>query len=416
VRDTVGNLYGVTSASIGYFNNGYGTVFRISPSGQVVPLHTFSGQADGAQPQTLIFGSDGNFYGTTANGGPNGAGTIFQLTPSGTLTTLHAFAFPDYSDFAGGVPAGLTQGSDGNLYGTTMLGGVNGGGTIFKLTGDGTLTTLYSFSGSPNGCMPNFLIQGKDGDFYGTTLDCGLSFAGTFFKITPSGQETALYSFEGVPFRPSVQFGILQPPASLLETTEGHFLVTTPGGGDANLGAVLELDVSSAPPAPELRMTAVPTTIYLGDSSELYWSSIGTNSCAAHGAWRGTKSTTDSQSVKPAAVGSYSYYLTCKTAGRLLHASTTVTVNAPPPPAIIFGANGTYPLTVTQGTQVTLGWSTDYARRCEASGAWSGSQPIAGSFAVDTATPGTNTYTLTCRGAGGESSASVTVTVTVPSS
>ena len=88
-------------------------------------------------------GSDGNFYGTTFDGGANcnaGCGTVFKITPSGTLTTLHSF------DSADGLPcAGLIQATDGNFYGTTAAGGANDNGTVFKITPGGTLTTLYSF-------------------------------------------------------------------------------------------------------------------------------------------------------------------------------------------------------------------------------------------------------------------------------
>jgi uncharacterized repeat protein (TIGR03803 family) len=120
-----------------------------------------------------VQGSDGNFYGTTAHGGNLVAcdtlaypvpscGTVFKITPGGTLTTLHLFDSTD-----GGWPlSGVIQGTDGNFYGTTVLGGANGAGTLFKITPGGTLFTLYSFpniSGFPNG-----LLQATNGTFYGT--------------------------------------------------------------------------------------------------------------------------------------------------------------------------------------------------------------------------------------------------------
>ena len=108
-------------------------------------LHNFTGGADGSQPFAgLVEGSDTNFYGTTAGGGTFGTGTVFSITAAGTLTTLHSFG----SGIDGAIPkAGLVQGIDTNFYGTTAGGGLNGSGTVFKITSAGTLTTLHSFAG-----------------------------------------------------------------------------------------------------------------------------------------------------------------------------------------------------------------------------------------------------------------------------
>ena len=139
-------------------------------------------------------GSDGNFYGTTELGGVNGpdVGTVFKITPSGTLTT-YSFDFID-----GWHPlAALVQGSDGNFYGTTVDGGQYEFGNVFKITPSGTLTNLYSFAGS-DGVQPRAgLVQGSDGNFYGTTFDGGPYGVGTVFKMTPSGTLTTLYNFAG---------------------------------------------------------------------------------------------------------------------------------------------------------------------------------------------------------------------------
>jgi uncharacterized repeat protein (TIGR03803 family) len=152
-------------------------------------LHSFAG-SDGAQPYGgLIQGSDGNFYGTTTTGGPGqgGAGTVFKVDSAGTVTTLHTFAGSD-----GSVPQGeLTRGSDGNFYGTTSQGGASfnpvtfasGYGTIFKITPAGNLTTLHSFSGSDGSLPYGGPIQASDGSFYGTTEGGGLSYAGVAYRI-----------------------------------------------------------------------------------------------------------------------------------------------------------------------------------------------------------------------------------------
>ncbi len=110
---------------------------------KLTTLYSFAG-SDGLDPYAgLVQGSDGNFYGTTITGGANSEGTVFKITPGGTLTTLHSFA----AGSDGAAPeAGLVQGSDGNFYGTTYYGGVYNAGTVFEITPGGTLTTLHSFS------------------------------------------------------------------------------------------------------------------------------------------------------------------------------------------------------------------------------------------------------------------------------
>jgi len=142
-----GNFYSTTVVGGVY---GHGVVFKLTSSGALTTLHSFANGSDGANPYAgLIQGTDGNFYGTTAWGGaypPNFAGVVFKITPSGALTPLHSFTGAD-----GGVPyAGLIQGKDGNFYGTTPFGG-NNSGVVFKITPQGVLTDLYAFSAiNPN--------------------------------------------------------------------------------------------------------------------------------------------------------------------------------------------------------------------------------------------------------------------------
>ena len=118
----------------------------------------------------MIQGSDGNFYGTTGVGGANDAGTVFELTPQGVETVIYSFkAVPD-----GAFPVALVQANDGNFYGTTSNGGAHNLGSVFKLTPEGVETILYSFSGPPDGATPTGqLIQGSDGNFYGVTFQGG---------------------------------------------------------------------------------------------------------------------------------------------------------------------------------------------------------------------------------------------------
>jgi len=200
-------------------------------------LYSFTG-ADGYDPEAgLVLASDGNFYGTTNGGGTAGNGTVFKITPSGVLTTLHSFgSMTGVKNTDGADPwAGLVVGSDGNFYGTTYDGGAYGFGTVFKITPAGALTTLYSFTGGADGKWANCsLIQGIDGNFYGTTSLGGASSSqGTVFKITPSGVLTTLHAFTGA------DGGF--PDASLVQAIDGSFYGTTHDGGAADNGTVFKL-------------------------------------------------------------------------------------------------------------------------------------------------------------------------------
>src|SRR5208283_1359552 len=138
---------------------------------------------DGTNPSSTLVQFEGNFYGTTEFGGNNGegiiyeGGTVFKITPGGQLTTLYNFCSQSGCTDGDEPFAGLVQGTDGNFYGTTVSGGANGLGTIFKLTPSGALTTLYSFcsqSGCSDGENPYAgLVQASDGNFYGTTQNAG---------------------------------------------------------------------------------------------------------------------------------------------------------------------------------------------------------------------------------------------------
>jgi uncharacterized repeat protein (TIGR03803 family) len=135
--------------------------------------------------------NDQNFYGTTYAGGAYNAGTVFRLTPSGTLTTLYSFC-QQTACVDGFQPYGaLVQGTDGLLYGTTVYGGAHGQGSVFSIATSGeTFTTVYSFYCCSDGALPeSALVQGSNGDFYGTTS------YGTIFEITPQGTLTTLYKF-----------------------------------------------------------------------------------------------------------------------------------------------------------------------------------------------------------------------------
>jgi uncharacterized repeat protein (TIGR03803 family) len=227
-----GNFYGTTNFGGGLNGTlGFGTVFKITQTGDLKVLYDFCSQPnceDGEGPISgLLLATDGNFYGTTQRGGGViDDGTIFKITPGGVLTTLYSFG----STFgANGIsPNGLTQGADGNFYGTTS-GGALGYGTVFKLSlPDDVLTMLYAFCAQANctdGSYPNAaLIQASDGNLYGTTREGGTNALGTIFKVTPGGTLTTLYSFCA---QANCEDGAY-PQAPLIQM-DGNFYGTTNG-------------------------------------------------------------------------------------------------------------------------------------------------------------------------------------------
>jgi uncharacterized repeat protein (TIGR03803 family) len=232
VLGTDGNFYGATYGAGGAY--GRGTIFKISPSGTLKVLYSFCSPAihcdDSAYPNGITLGYDGNFYGTTNDSpiGPAGAGTVFKITPTGVLTTLWTFCSqPNCAD--GGNPATtVIQGTDGNFYGTTQEGGATFNGTVFKITPKGELTTLYSFTGGADGQSPQIpLVQAGNGSFYGTMAVAGANNGGTVFEITPAGTYSTVYSFCEQANCTDGSF----PTSGLIQATDGNLYGTTADGG-----------------------------------------------------------------------------------------------------------------------------------------------------------------------------------------
>jgi uncharacterized repeat protein (TIGR03803 family) len=237
VQGTKGKFYGTTgyggAAGATCTNQGgCGTIFSITTSGARQTLYSFCSQAnctDGGFPFAgLVQGTDVKFYGTTAGGGNDSdAGTVFSITANGALTTLYSFCTGGNPCKDGESPAaGLVQGTDGKFYGTTEKGGADYSGTVFSITADGKLNTLYSFCSQTNCADGEYpvavLVQGTDGNLYGTNDD-------TVFRITLSGKLTTVYRFcskSGFPCPDGEE-----PAAGLVEGSDGNFYGTTEYGG-----------------------------------------------------------------------------------------------------------------------------------------------------------------------------------------
>ncbi|HUO31834.1 MAG TPA: choice-of-anchor tandem repeat GloVer-containing protein [Bryobacteraceae bacterium] len=227
-----GNLYGVTNVG-GASNNG--TVFKITlPSGAITTLHSFTGGADGANPTAgLVLGTDGNFYGTTNQGGSQtnncslGCGTVFKIAPGGAFTTLYTFQSGN-DGFGPYTP--LLQGKDGNFYGINII-------TLFEITPGGVLTPIPSnVDTNCSGCSANSLILGPGGDIYGTSAGGGNNDNGAVFQINFAGGSptvTIVYKFCN---QPNCTDGS-SPTGPLVLGTDGNFYGVTNLGGNTNYGS-----------------------------------------------------------------------------------------------------------------------------------------------------------------------------------
>ncbi|MGO4880631.1 MAG: choice-of-anchor tandem repeat GloVer-containing protein [Bryobacteraceae bacterium] len=238
--DAEQNLYG--TAWGGGANGNYGTIFKLSPSGQLKTLYSFcpqSGCPDGYRPsRALVQDSQWNFYGTARNGGANGQGTLWERTRKGQMITLYSFCSqPLCTD--GATPVTVVLASDGSLYGITTYGGAFNYGTFFKMSPGGQPVVLHSFcalSDCIDGAGPISLIEGTDGNFYGFTEKAQGHNNGTVFKITPDGVLTTLQTLcqDGV-----CADGAMTSVPSLVEHTSGVFYGTVGKGGNSTSDGTL---------------------------------------------------------------------------------------------------------------------------------------------------------------------------------
>jgi uncharacterized repeat protein (TIGR03803 family) len=229
-----GNFYGTTAFG---GSLGYGTVYKLTSTGTYTVLHSFD-LTNGSRPfGPLVQGNDGSFYGTAFGGvGNNRYGIVFKVKAAGTFTILHAFSLTDGAN----PSAGLVLGKDGNFYGTTFNGGKVGYGDVFKITPAGALTVLHSFTPAPDGGTPyGGLVQATDENFYGVGYLGGSSNHGTIFRIAPGGTFSTRYSFDGT------KGGA--PMVTLLQHTTGVLYSDTNTGGTHNTGSFYSLKASLAP-------------------------------------------------------------------------------------------------------------------------------------------------------------------------
>lgn len=276
LRDRQGNLYGTTDD---YGLGGVGVVFKLDQQRHERVLYSFTG-SDGRFPTSnLIADEQGNLYGVTQHGGAFGSGTVFTLAPNGNETVLYSFT--GGADGSGPF-AGVIRDNQGNLYGTTVLGGSSGSGVVFKIDPNGNETVLYTFTGGADGAFPwgGGLIRDESGNLYGAASGggnlqgiCAGFGCGVIFKVDPNGNETVLYTFTGGadgdnPWAPPVRDG------------DGNLYGTTIAGGDLSTcsgfgcGVVFRLDSSGTETVLHtfsgLADGAVPTGLLLTHGGILY--------------------------------------------------------------------------------------------------------------------------------------------------
>jgi len=210
-------------------------------------IHSFH-YTDGASPHSgLVQGANGQLYGTTPVGGANAGladadGTVFEITTAGKLTTLHSFSGPDGD--ASWSP--LVKASNGYFYGTTSEGGTGAGcgslgcGTVFEITSGGTLITLHSFNGTDGSFPYAGLMQATNGNLYGTTYSGGRYGNGTIFEITLAGKLTTLHSFNGNDQGMDGAYTY----APLVQGANGNLYGVVYAGGHYGMGAVFEVTLS----------------------------------------------------------------------------------------------------------------------------------------------------------------------------
>jgi uncharacterized repeat protein (TIGR03803 family) len=240
-----GTLYGTTlsGGGSGCYSIGCGTVFKIAPSGKESVVYSFKGGAkDGEYPQAGLTDVNGTLFGTTIEGGADNFGTVFKVTAAGKETLLHSFA----GGADGASPLAVLVDLKGSLYGTTEVGGTGscsgfqgaGCGTVFKVTTSGAERVLFTFPGTgSNGEFPFAGLTAVKGTLYGTTVNGGASNIGTVFKVAPSGAESVIYSFKN-----SSGDGN-EPYAGLLDV-KGALYGTTGQGGSTNVGTVFKVTTS----------------------------------------------------------------------------------------------------------------------------------------------------------------------------
>lgn len=239
-----GTIYGTTSGAtvLNQSCMACGTIFKVTPSGNLVVLHNFAGatEGDGTLPYGPLTYSNGAIYGTTIYGGTgnncanaqDGCGTIFEISSSGQYSVVYSFGDPGVSD-PGQNPWGGVIMVSGMLYGTTAGGGNYGLGTVFSLAPSGQHTVLHDFGARGDGVYPYSALTNLNGVLYGVTQQGGRGGQGTIFSVTTAGVEKMIYQFKK-------KVGCASPWAAMVAVGDTLYGATT-GGGTNGTGCVFTI-------------------------------------------------------------------------------------------------------------------------------------------------------------------------------
>lgn len=413
----LGNGSGTMTPTSG---GGDGALWKISADESAVTLvRAFTAAADGRATVAVIAGANNWLYGVNSTGGPARAdqpgvtvnGTVYRVRPDGSeFSVLHSFIASEGRPANSATSKSALIEAEGYLYGTTFS-LADGHGSLYRLRTDGSdFRVLHRFSNMPDGRRPaGELIRGGDGNIYGTTNAGGLNGVGSLFRIVVTnagngdGGYELLHSFtQGV--------NGTNPRGRFTRGTNGKLYLVV---GDSDFGKVLEVDIGYTPPRAQITsFAASPAGVFVGASTTLSWNTRDINGCTASGDWSGAKGASGNEVVTLSSARDYSFTLACD--GESNSDSATIIVTASMPPAAQINSFTASASAVPRGANITLSWRAQDTSGCTASGSWSGAKAASGSESITFNTDGDHTYRLTCTGSGGDATSAVSVTVTAP--
>jgi uncharacterized repeat protein (TIGR03803 family) len=410
-----GNIYFASSTG----GNGRGFVGKLAPDGTISTLYAFATTGDESAQMFagVIQANDGNLYGTSYTGGAHGAGTLFRLTLAGQYTRLHSFG--ETATSASLPYTGLVQAPDGNLYGTTLLGGTNNKGAIYRISLSGSnFEVVHQFSGTDGENPQGQLMVGGDGALYGTTVVGGAAGKGAIYKITTAGSFTLLYSFPSLSAFNSAGNAFnatgAYPKAGLLLAADGNYYGTAWKGGTEGYGTLFRMtpagDVAVLHAfAGAIAGGALPQSTVVQDVAGNFY---GTTLAGGHQdkgtAWRVSSSGQFSLLhgfVDLGVDGSSPFAGLLLANGSIYGASIADTAaNKGTLFKLDLGSNGVLPVAfaispeeIVRGSNATITWSSLTAASCTAGGAWTnGTVATSGTQTVAPLLAGIYIYGLSC--------------------
>ena len=430
--DAAGNVYVVDR---GMASSNAGAIKRLSADqASFTNITIFESPTTSYRVNTaaVVFGTDGVLYGVNSTGGTTGLGSVYSIRTDGSsLKTLHDFTAAegqpasymttyDVNNSAGLVEVGQW------LYGNTYNQAANTNGSVYRVKKDGTgFQVLHHFSNTANkdgSGAAGTMVLAPDGNVYGTTNLGGANGDGTLWRIVTANADGAGGGFESLHSFKSAVDG--KQPLNLSLGSDGFLYGITFNGGTAgDFGTVFKVDTGYVPAAPLPSISllrAAPDSIVQGGATTLSWAASNATACTASGAWSGAKATSGSEVLTPGTTGNNVFTLRCSGPGGDITQSAALQV-LPPPSAVITSFTAT-PSTVSLGGTVVLDWSANDATACNAATTiggstdtlWTGSKAGTASETLTPLVGGEHLFMLNCTGVGGNADASITVNVTLP--